>query len=447
MYRIGTQTWSKCSFPVKTSTEATFHMERLSPMSLGNEGIEESFWVPKYSTSSYASSSLRTLRRNTPCYHSTFSIKMMNEFQLPEHSSMEKRPKLDYYFRLESESSIASEEDTESVNSIQAKETDYVQDTEDTDSSYFEYEVASLSENEDDDITHCISSSGSDNDILVTEEVIAAVLGDTSLEAWAPDDEEDSSTTDVEEFGKTDFWTCAQCKSKNNNPQFRLCEKCFQVRKTFYPPRPKRCKKRKIQSNKEAVNVDNLRSCLSGLSQDSGVGSSQEFPSLDFKEIRVPEQHLISKCDSPPSSNSTSNGCSAISSSDSSSAVRTSGPGSASNSAITTTTTTSDTTVTSRKRKYSENSDSSDTVRAKKIVIEKPAESNATEDANDIKAELKDLCMICNMKTKDGLFLHGGYCTAFLTKYLTFLAEGQISEECSSVPEADKSIGFNNNGK
>lgn len=66
--------------------------------------------------------------------------------------------------------------------------------------------------------------------MLVTEEVIAAVLGDTSLEAWAPDGEEDSSTTDAEDFGKTDFWTCAQCKSKNNNPRFRLCEKCFQVR-------------------------------------------------------------------------------------------------------------------------------------------------------------------------------------------------------------------------
>lgn len=67
-------------------------------------------------------------------------------------------------------------------------------------------------------------------DFYVAEEVIAAVLGDTSLEAWAPDGEDSySSTTDSEDVGKTDFWTCAQCKSKNNNPRYRLCEKCFQV--------------------------------------------------------------------------------------------------------------------------------------------------------------------------------------------------------------------------
>lgn len=36
---------------------------------------------------------------------------------------MDKRPRLNYYIRLESESSLASEEDTESVNSLQGRET------------------------------------------------------------------------------------------------------------------------------------------------------------------------------------------------------------------------------------------------------------------------------------------------------------------------------------
>ncbi|KRT83792.1 hypothetical protein AMK59_4285 [Oryctes borbonicus] len=343
----------------------------------------------------------------------------MNEFQLPGSSSMDKRPKLNYYVRLESESSLASEEDTESVYSMQGRETELVQDSDDTDAgSYFEYEVRSFSE---EDTDPCFSSSGSDDDMLVTEEVIAAVLGDTSLEAWAPDGE-DSSTTDDEDFGKTDFGTCAQCKSKNNNPRFRLCEKCFQVRKNFYPPRPKRCKKRKIQSNKKTVNVDNLRSCLSGLSQDSGVGSSQEFPSLDFKEIKVPEQHLLSKGEPSSSSGVTSGSCSSSksassvssASSSSSSSIRTSD---SDNPTITTTTISDTTTTTIRKRKYSENlSDSSDTVRPKKIVIEKPRLSthnknelleSTTINAIDINTELKDQCMMCTTKKKNGIFLHG----------------------------------------
>lgn len=42
------------------------------------------------------------------------------------------------------------------------------------------------------------------------------------------------------------------------------------------------------------VKLDTLRSCLSGLSQDSGLGSSQEFPSLALDQIVVPE-HLTRK--------------------------------------------------------------------------------------------------------------------------------------------------------
>lgn len=38
--------------------------------------------------------------------------------------------------------------------------------------------------------------------------------------------------------------------------------------------------------------MDALRSCLSGLSQDSGVGSSQECPPLDLDRIIVPDKHL-----------------------------------------------------------------------------------------------------------------------------------------------------------
>lgn len=139
--------------------------------------------------------------------------------------------------------------------------------------------------------------------------------------------------------------------------------------------------------------MDNLQSCLSGLSQDSGVGSSQEFPVLDFKEIKVPEQHL-NKC------SSSSSGISSEGSSASSNSERTSDDlqciGAATN----------------RKRKFSETISDND-VRPKKIILEGPllnkneSTHNNTADIVESNTELKELCIICTIKKKDGIFLHG----------------------------------------
>lgn len=139
--------------------------------------------------------------------------------------------------------------------------------------------------------------------------------------------------------------------------------------------------------------MDNLKSCLSGLSQDSGLGSSQEFPALDFQEIKVPEQHL---------GRSNSSTCSGVTAESTSSGTtsRTNDSGCGTNSA------------TSRKRKHSE--DSADTVvRPKKIIIEGPLSTknesvgNNNKDDNEIKTELREQCMMCFTKKKDGIFLHG----------------------------------------
>lgn len=139
-----------------------------------------------------------------------------------------------------------------------------------------------------------------------------------------------------------------------------------------------------------------------------------EFPSLDFKEIRVPEQHLLSKGEPSSSSGVTSESCSSSKSESSiASSGRTSDSGCASNPSITTTTSGDSTTAISRKRKYSENfSDSSDIVRPKKIVIESINNKNESlestaKGAIDINSELKDLCMMCTTEKKDGIFLHG----------------------------------------
>lgn len=57
----------------------------------------------------------------------------------------------------------------------------------------------------------------------------------------------------------------------------------------MFPPRPRKPKKKEIP--KPAVKLDTLRNCLGTLSQDSGVGSSQEFITLNFEDIVVPN-HL-----------------------------------------------------------------------------------------------------------------------------------------------------------
>ncbi|XP_060525125.1 E3 ubiquitin-protein ligase Mdm2-like [Cylas formicarius] len=207
-----------------------------------------------------------------------------------------KRPRM-YYFRLESESSKASEDDTESVYSLQDRATDIVRDTSDTDSRAdmdeyeveIEYEVASLSE--DDERKSLNSSSDSEGMVL---SAAAAFIIDTSIEAWVTDVEDSDSSSDETSFGRTDFSTCVQCKGENDNPLYRYCEKCFQERKKFFPPRPRRNRRGRVAKNKKpepvnSVKLDLLRNCLTNLSHDSGIGSSQEFPSLELDRIVVPE--------------------------------------------------------------------------------------------------------------------------------------------------------------
>lgn len=58
----------------------------------------------------------------------------------------------------------------------------------------------------------------------------AEAMYDTSMEKWITDCEEsDNSSLDDSAISRSDFSTCTQCKSLNLNPQFRYCEKCYQV--------------------------------------------------------------------------------------------------------------------------------------------------------------------------------------------------------------------------
>lgn len=40
----------------------------------------------------------------------------------------------------------------------------------------------------------------------------------------------DSSLNVDPEVPRADYWACVQCKNMKNNPLFRYCEKCFEVK-------------------------------------------------------------------------------------------------------------------------------------------------------------------------------------------------------------------------
>lgn len=48
-------------------------------------------------------------------------------------------------------------------------------------------------------------------------------------------DTEDDTDGSVDlELGQADYWKCVKCNNKQNNPLYRYCEKCYQVRNSFF---------------------------------------------------------------------------------------------------------------------------------------------------------------------------------------------------------------------
>lgn len=68
----------------------------------------------------------------------------------------------------------------------------------------------------------------------------------TDFELFADTEESDAATDP--ELGRADYWTCVKCKNRQNNPMYRYCERCYQIRKTHFPPRPKLQKTRSAAS-------------------------------------------------------------------------------------------------------------------------------------------------------------------------------------------------------
>lgn len=77
-----------------------------------------------------------------------------------------------------------------------------------------------------------------------------------------------------------------------------------QDRKKFFPPRPRGNRKARNSKKKSEppVKLENLKSALSGLSQDSGIGSSQEM----CADLLFASDHLKSGTSDMPSSSSSS---------------------------------------------------------------------------------------------------------------------------------------------
>ncbi|CAK1585087.1 unnamed protein product [Parnassius mnemosyne] len=176
---------------------------------------------------------------------------------------------------------------TETVFSLQGKETDIVRDTSDTESwssdDDRDVEYEPVTEPEDNAPVTCDSSGGSDNEIIATKVIEVSMRDDGDL-VFADSEQTESTESNGSDSDMDlhDYWYCAQCLAANNNPLYRYCEKCFKVRKNFFPPRPKRKHKRNSlepesprldpEITKDVESVARLDS-LVRLSQDSGVES------------------------------------------------------------------------------------------------------------------------------------------------------------------------------
>ncbi|XP_055371200.1 E3 ubiquitin-protein ligase Mdm2-like [Condylostylus longicornis] len=231
-----------------------------------------------------------------------------NIITTPESGATKAR---NFYITLAKESpkNISYDSSSDTYDSFHFRETDYCKDTTDTlsDSSYtteeiatvdmVEYEVASRSASEN--FYSNDSSSGTEDIVFALVTKSAATESSTSDFA----DSEESNYNIVQkdsELSSADYWKCVKCKNKQNNPMFRYCERCYQIRKSHFPPRPPQRKRRGELQNKMSSGLDkyvqksnNNGNCtsLSSLSDiDKNMSSSNKInnSSKDTISSKVP---------------------------------------------------------------------------------------------------------------------------------------------------------------
>ncbi|CAO1410487.1 unnamed protein product [Diamesa hyperborea] len=142
-----------------------------------------------------------------------------------------------------------------------------------------EFEVPSSS---DDDSTSGESSSGTDDFAFEAAAATHALMEYDAImnknyeedddEFILADTEESDGSCDLE-LSQHDYWKCVKCNNLQNNPLYRYCERCYQVRKSLFPPRPRRQKSRNMSTTRKMSPPNALERKQS---HDSGMSSCQE---------------------------------------------------------------------------------------------------------------------------------------------------------------------------
>lgn len=223
-----------------------------------------------------------------------------------------------FYITLAKESPIHDENDSDisgTYDSCHDRTTDLCMDseTESNSSEYsiqgiatlevVEYEVRSASASED--LYSNDSSSGTDEDLIeIAKEILQSKLvGDNNRSGcgfWSSDfaDTEESDTDNCidYELNPADYWYCVKCKNRQNNPMFRYCEKCYQIRKTHFPPRPTKSRKsRKNRKRKSPIfNHNSIDRRRKSGSTKSNINSQNELTRLDKNPSNILNQQITS---------------------------------------------------------------------------------------------------------------------------------------------------------
>ncbi|XP_063706555.1 uncharacterized protein LOC134835599 isoform X2 [Culicoides brevitarsis] len=181
-------------------------------------------------------------------------------------SSPAKRPKVSgWHVKLALESPTRSDQETDSedgYSTVHEIETEECRDSDDTESlpesehtaayatiDVLEYEIETTSDDNSDNESFCTESSATGSDALYLSTlnniaIEALYASSSSDDEFIQVDTDDSDGNDPE-LGRADYWECVKCKNKQNNPLYRFCERCYQVRKSHFPPRPKKLRQRR----------------------------------------------------------------------------------------------------------------------------------------------------------------------------------------------------------
>ncbi|KAL4709716.1 hypothetical protein ACJJTC_005519 [Scirpophaga incertulas] len=205
-----------------------------------------------------------------------------------------------------SESSWSRRCSTETVFSVQGKETDFVQDSSDTElgsehdlqyepvtGSEAEAPISDVSSGETEDELIGIHVEGLasawEKEIGAEEDRDGEQLADSESEPGSSGSGSDSDSDSYRDLPA--YWKCARCHHANLDTTYRYCDRCFKIRKNFFPPRPKRKDKR------DAITNSQVAAPVLLASQDSGIEvmNSQDLLSQDLGSADVPSQEICTE--------------------------------------------------------------------------------------------------------------------------------------------------------